>query len=268
MLVVTRGGGSLEDLWAFNERPVADAIWNTSVPVVSGVGHESDVTLADFVADHRAHTPTDAAQTVLPDRAAWAGELERLGNYLVQAMDGELERRAERLGEIAQRRVVRDASWILGDRERWLDEAFGRLRRSARHRLDAAATDLERALARLERQSPGRRLDEWSQRLVRAGEAIERAAERTLERSAARVALAARTLEATSPLAVLGRGYSLTRRRGSPEPLTSHAGLAPGDELESRLADGTVVSEVTEVRPDAADERRDADAADESKDHA
>ena len=79
LIVVARGGGSLEDLWAFNELPVAEAIWNCSVPVVSGVGHETDFTLADLVADHRAHTPTDAGQTVIPERAALVERAVRAG---------------------------------------------------------------------------------------------------------------------------------------------------------------------------------------------
>ena len=94
MIVVCRGGGSLEDLWAFNELPVAEAIRDARVPVVTGVGHETDVTLADLVADQRAHTPTDAAQTVIPDRARSLEELERAANHLAQAIDGALGARA------------------------------------------------------------------------------------------------------------------------------------------------------------------------------
>jgi len=86
VIVLARGGGSLEDLWSFNELAVAEAIWNASVPVVTGVGHETDVTLADHVADLRAHTPTDAAQQVIPDRTELEDQLERLGGYLAQGV--------------------------------------------------------------------------------------------------------------------------------------------------------------------------------------
>ena len=113
LIVLTRGGGSLEDLWAFNELPVAEAIWAAGVPVISAVGHESDVTLADHVADHRAHTPTDGAQTAIPDRRALEERLERAGGYLIEAVDALVAERAERLVRLAGRPVLRDASCCL-----------------------------------------------------------------------------------------------------------------------------------------------------------
>jgi exodeoxyribonuclease VII large subunit len=127
LIVVVRGGGSLEDLWAFNEEPVARALFECPVPVVTGIGHETDVTLADLVADHRAHTPTDAAQTVIPDRAQWLQGLERLGQHLLQAMSAALERRAEALERLRSGRALRSADWILGDRGRELGHLWARL---------------------------------------------------------------------------------------------------------------------------------------------
>ncbi len=250
VIVVCRGGGSIEDLWAFNERTVAAAIWDARVPVVSGVGHESDTTLADLVADVRAHTPTNAAETVLPDRGELVGRLRRHWDWLLRGMEGVLETRGDRLGGLAGRRVVRDASWILADRERALRDVGARGRRAVRARAGAAETRLQRLLARLQQRSPRAAVERWSHRLASAGTKLERRAERRVDVAEKRLALAARSLEATSPLAVLSRGYSLTRKRGEPTPLTDADKVAAGDELESRLAKGTVRSKVTGVERD------------------
>ena len=247
LIVLARGGGSLEDLWAFNERAVAAAIWRASVPVVSGVGHESDSTLADLVADHRAHTPTDAAQTVIPDRAGLVGLVQRQGNFLIAALDRALERRERRLAELRGRRVLASAGWIVAERARALEAAESRLGSGARAALSARESALHKLATRLERQSPGRRIEVWEGRVARARGRLFAGGRDALERADRALALASRALESTSPLKVLSRGYSLTRRVGSAAPLVDAADLAPGDELETRLGRGSVRSRVTDV---------------------
>jgi exodeoxyribonuclease VII large subunit len=247
LIVVCRGGGSLEDLWAFNELPVAEAIWNASVPVVSGVGHEVDTTLADLVADRRAHTPTDAAQTVIPERAALAGELERLGAWLAQAVDAAVTRREERLVRAGTSRVLRDARWITGDRERDLRELARRLEVAGARRTERTAGLLQGLHRRLEARSPRRLLEARASRVERAGERLFGLAERRLGERAQRLELAAAKLDAFSPLKILGRGYSITTRSEDSKPLRRAADTRPGQELITRLADGSVVSKVTEV---------------------
>jgi exodeoxyribonuclease VII large subunit len=246
VIVLIRGGGSLEDLWAFNELPVAEAIWAASVPVVSGVGHETDVTLADLVADHRAHTPTDAAVTVLPDRAALIEEIERLANHMMQAVDEILVERAERLARAGRSPVLRDASWILAERERALDRAVRALRQALVGLADRSLVSIERAGQALQRHHPRLALERRRALLeslaLRQSAAIERSGSAVEQR----LALAEGMLAATSPLAVLARGYSITRRAGDPRPLISSAGLARGDALETRFSDGSVRSTVDE----------------------
>ncbi|MFN0241936.1 MAG: exodeoxyribonuclease VII large subunit [Planctomycetota bacterium] len=221
VIVVCRGGGSLEDLWSFNELPVAEAIWNASVPVVSGVGHETDVTLADLVADHRAHTPTDAAQTVLPDRAALVADLDRAATHLGQAIDDILESRQERLDRAAGAACLASASWMLERRA---------------ERLEHHASTLRLALARAVMTADAR-MATIAPRLRHAGDALFRERARRLD-------LAERTLRATSPENVLARGYSITRRAGTKTPLVSAADLKPGEALETRLFSGVVHSTV------------------------
>ncbi len=227
VIVVCRGGGSLEDLWAFNERAVAEAIHAASVPVVSGVGHQTDSTLADSVADFRAHTPTDAAQSVIPPRAELEEELERGFNYLLSAIDEVIAAREQRLRQLREARVLRSADWILERRTDALGRAGARLDRGVHLAVERAGRALEGLACRLP---------------VRVREA--------LQRTASRVELFERQLQAFSPFAVLRRGYSITTVEGEEggAPLTESGAVAPGALLRTRLASGEVSSRVEAVR--------------------
>ncbi len=154
VLIVGRGGGSLEDLWAFNEEVVAEAIVRSRIPVVSGVGHEDDFTIADHVADVRALTPSEAAERVVPDGAKvldWLGELEgRLRQLLLR----KLELARGRIDDLAKRRCFREPLERVREEERRLDERSERLERAIRQRLDQSKRRLEAEAARLETLSP------------------------------------------------------------------------------------------------------------------
>jgi len=252
VIVVARGGGSLEDLWAFNELPVAQAIWESRVPVVTGVGHQTDTTLADLVADHRAHTPTDAAQTVIPDRARLCEGIARQGNYLTDALERLVAGREERLSTLAGRPVLRDAEWILGERARRLSSLRARLDSSLAGQLSRARAELAGQGARLERRSPRRELERRRRALESAGLRLGSLGPRTLERRESALGQAARALEGVSPLAVLARGYSMTRRADGPragEVLRDTSGLAAGERVETRLSRGAFVARIELVRP-------------------
>jgi exodeoxyribonuclease VII large subunit len=244
VIVVCRGGGSLEDLWAFNERAVAEAIHGASVPVVTGVGHETDVTLADFVADHRAHTPTDAAQTVIPDRAALLEELDRARNHLLQAIDGTLQARVERLERAALSPALRGAGWILDRRGEELVHHARALRLSASAVLDRAGSRLADAATRLSRQSPAVRIERRSSRLAALAPRLARAISAPIEGAERRLDLARTSLAATSPFAVLERGYSITQREGGSAALKDPAELKPGERIRTVLASGWIISAV------------------------
>jgi len=203
-LVVTRGGGSLEDLWAFNEEVVVRAIFASRIPVISAVGHEIDVTLADLVADVRALTPSEAAERVAPAADEVAAGLRQWHNRLSAAMRGRAA--------------------------------------SARSQLDALAAHhvFRRPLDRLHDLS--RRLDELDARATRA---IEGHGQRNRERL---TSLAAR-LESLSPLAVLARGYSLTQSADDGPLIRNAAELTVGDQIQTRVARGTLLSRVEQVEP-------------------
>jgi exodeoxyribonuclease VII large subunit len=206
LLIVGRGGGSLEDLWPFNEEVVAHAIFHSRIPIVSGVGHEDDLTIADLVADCRALTPSEAAERVVPDRAdilAWLSGLEvRLRTLLLR----QLEASRTRLDELASRACLRRPLDRLRDAERQIDEWSGRLDRAVQVRLEQARQRLENLTGRLEN---------------------------------------------LSPLKVLGRGYSLTRRLEDLSVLHSVTQVQPGDWIVSQLHDGRVVSRVETMADNA-----------------
>ena len=246
VIVVCRGGGSLEDLWAFNERVVAEAVWASSVPVVSGVGHETDTTLIDLVADHRAHTPTDAAQRVIPDREALVDRVERAGGELIDTMEAFLEEREELLERLAASQVLRDPAWILERRREELTALGNRAAVAARSRLEEARLRLDGLLRALRGHAPSRRLERDGERLSGLERRLGVPVREGLAAIQARLELAAGRLEAFSPYAVLRRGYSITRRLDG-SPLTDLSGLEVGERVETLLASGRLVSEVEEL---------------------
>ncbi len=247
LIVLTRGGGSLEDLWCFNERVVAEAIWRSPVPIVSAVGHESDTSLSDLVCDHRAHTPTDAAQEVIPDRRRLIEQMLRLQGYLMAAIDSCLEKRRTRLQQLG--RVLRDPRELLQERRARLELIGMRMQLGARAELERGRVQIERLQQRLLRHDPRARIERWAQRLERSGRALSAQGQRLIEAPERRLALAARSLEAISPLRVLARGYTITTAAKDGAVLLDAEEVAPGDELLTSLRSGRVRSRVMEVEP-------------------
>lgn len=154
LMIVGRGGGSAEDLWEFNEECVARAIFESHVPVVSAVGHEIDVTVADLVADLRALTPTDAAKRVVPDAEDLSRELDELGSRLHELLIRQIEMRQRRLDDLAGRRTFRRPLERIRDEEQNLDEWGQRLERAVQHRLQQMRERVQAGAARLESLSP------------------------------------------------------------------------------------------------------------------
>jgi exodeoxyribonuclease VII large subunit len=223
VLIVCRGGGSLEDLWAFNEEAVARAIFASRLPVVSGVGHETDFSIADFVADLRAATPTAAAAAASPDRAALVEQLAGVRRRLARDLRRKLENAGQRL-DVAARRLLTPAQRVEHDRER-LAQYARRLRRAMP---DAAAgrREVERAARRL------------------AGAATRAAVE-----GARRITSLRASLAHLDPTRVLGRGYSIVRGPDG-HVVRSGAALARGDAIEVRFGEGGAKATVDEARGD------------------
>jgi exodeoxyribonuclease VII large subunit len=211
VIIVGRGGGSLEDLAAFNEEPVARAIVGSKAPVISAVGHEVDVTIADFVADLRAPTPSAAAELVVREKQLVLDTVGDLGARLERAMRRALERDRVHLGRLAGRRVLVDPLRPLRDWQRRLDDATRRLHRAVRSRLREASRRHEAATAGLRRGSPIARLAGQRRRHQELHRRLQGDIRQRLGHERQRLRAIAGRLHSLSPLGVLARGYSLTR---------------------------------------------------------
>ncbi len=224
VLIVGRGGGSIEDLWAFNDERVARAIYDSDIPVISAVGHEPDVTISDFVADLRAATPSNAAELAVPDEAEERELLDNLAARAAHAMGKELSSRRARLEDMAARRVLQNPTAYIDQKRLELDGLSNAL------------------LAGFERQLAQKRAvcDRLSAALPADFDRLFAAKKTAYERSAA-------TLDALSPLKVLGRGYAIAED-GHGAPVSSVGQVKPGDTLELKLSDGSAQCAVESVK--------------------
>jgi exodeoxyribonuclease VII large subunit len=250
VLIVARGGGSLEDLWAFNEEVVARAMFACPIPIVSGVGHETDFTIADLVADERAPTPSGAAERVVPDRAEWL----RTFAVVTQRLSQSTRRRMNDLRlqlQVREQRLARVHPGVrLREHAQRLDELEGRMRLGIRRRLERDAALLAASRALLLRSSPAIRVQAQRIRLEAASRALAMGARASLSAARRRFELAGRTLDAVSPLATLDRGYAIVTDEAG-RVLQDASSLRPGDRVEGRLARGRFSATVVGTEPGA-----------------
>jgi exodeoxyribonuclease VII large subunit len=249
VLILARGGGSLEDLWAFNEEPVARAIRASRIPLVSGVGHEIDFTIADFAADLRAPTPTGAAELVTPDLNEWQRQLAQRAAQLHQSQLRLLQGLRRRLDWCGERLQQLHPSRILRDRSQRLDELQLRLGRSARTHLRHERSRLAALQAALQAHSPVQQLHRGSDRLTALDVRLRSAARAHMIHQNNRLALSMRALDTVSPLATLNRGYAIVSDAASGTTLSHVSATRPGQTVHTRLADGSFTAEVKNVLP-------------------
>ncbi len=245
VLLLTRGGGSLEDLWAFNDEAVARAIHASAVPVVSAVGHEIDFSIADFVADLRAPTPSAAAELLVPDAVAVDRHLRQLQQRLATLQQRRMQENAQRVDHLLARlQAQRPQARLQRDRER-LVHLHRRLLGAMREQQQRRQSQLDRARSRLLGQHPQQRLPLLRHRLGELTQRLRHAIERRLERDSLTLQQAARALHTVSPLATLERGYAILFDEAG-KVLRSTQGVEAGTALRARLADGELGLRVEE----------------------
>ncbi len=245
VIVLCRGGGSIEDLWAFNEEKVARAIFSSTIPVVSAIGHEVDFTIADFVADVRAPTPTAAAEAVLPDRRTLDHKLRAAEHRIGQTM---LKRIADCRYRIdTARRLLRDPSFLLGHFRLILDHAQEAMQQAWLHGADGTAAQLERLIHRLLQQNPELLLVRHRQRTAEVFQQLSLVMRVCMARKRAELEKGAALLDAVSPLAVLGRGYAIVRTVPDGQVVRASSQVKRGETVTATLHQGRLDCEVTGI---------------------
>ena len=245
VLILARGGGSLEDLWAFNDERVARAVRAASIPVISGIGHEIDFTLSDFAADARAPTPSGAAELATPDRHALIQALAKCAERLHVACSRGLRALGARLAAADACLKIAHPGARLQQQVQRLDDLEQRLAGTMRSRLHRDSHRLSEAFALMLHRSPERRVRELRMRHAAAAARLDHAAERLISNARHRLGLAARGLDAVSPLQTLERGYAIVTSAPDGAVLTQADSVALGQEIEARLAHGRIRACVT-----------------------
>jgi exodeoxyribonuclease VII large subunit len=240
VIIVGRGGGSREDLWAFNEEAVARAIAASEIPVVSAVGHEIDQTIADFVADRHAATPTAAAELVAASRKSLTTRLDAAGRRSTAAVSQRLLRTRSRLQQPRLQRNLRQPGRLLLVYRQRLDDTFARVSRRIDRRVTQHRQTLDGAARLLSSRNPTAMALRHGARAESAARRAENAAKRLVGRRKARLQAAIARIDALSPLAVLGRGYAICARTEDDVIVRRAADVTPGDTVRVRLAKDVV----------------------------
>ncbi len=247
VLLLARGGGSLEDLWAFNEEVVARALAASRIPVISGVGHEVDFTIADFVADLRAPTPSAAAEHAVPSQTEWLGGFKFMENQLVEKLRRTLAQHRQRLTWLEKSLQMQHPGEKLQRNAQRLDELEQRLNQSIRQTLRNNTQQLALNHQKLRQFEPTAKINRHSQQLLYLQQRLERAIQLKLASLKQQHIGISQTLHAISPLATLDRGYAIVQRHDSGKVIKSVSDISENDLIDTRLAKGRIVSQVKEV---------------------
>ena len=248
-LIVGRGGGSLEDLQAFNEEAVARAVFASKLPVTSAVGHETDFTITDFVADLRAQTPSAAAELMSPHQREYLDKIATSRRQLLRAMNSLITGQADALRSLA--RQLKRPDRHLQDIAQTLDRLEGQLQRAMRNQLQRSRIEVLQRERALTASSPAGLLRVSASRLASESNRLNASIKARLLLANSKLEQLARNLNAISPLAVLARGYSLTSDESN-RLLRRSDQVNVNDAVRTRLADGELTSVVTAIHPESA----------------
>ncbi len=246
VLLLLRGGGSLEDLWAFNEEAVARAVFDSAIPVITGIGHEIDFSIADMAADLRAPTPSAAAELCTPDGQELLASTQQLTLRLSQFAENHLSRQQRNLRELMARLNRHHPLQRLRQKGQRVDELEIRIRRVMENSLSRASIRLLHLQRSLTRSSPARQLARRQEQRLTLHRRLQNSIEQAMQRRQSRLSLTARALSAVSPLNTLKRGYSIVQSE-SGSVVTQTRQVKPGESVRIRIDDGNLTARINAI---------------------
>lgn len=250
VLILARGGGSLEDLWAFNEEMVARAIAASQIPVISAIGHEVDVSIADFVADLRAPTPSAAAEQVVPDQTSYLNAFIAIEQQLQRQLQSHITRHRQRLAWLSKALQTQHPGQKLQRNAQRLDELDHRLNQAMQRQLQQGKQQLAFNEQRLKQQQPSTAINRQQQQLSYLQQRLQQSMRLKLATMKQRHIAITQTLHAVSPLATLERGYAIIQQHDETRIIKSTASLNAGELLDIRVTDGRIVTQIKSIIPD------------------
>lgn len=247
VLIVARGGGALEDLWEFNEEIVARAIYNSEIPVITGIGHEIDFTIADFVADQRAATPTAAAELISPDRYQQLQRLSSIESRFVYLIQKNLQQKQQQVDWISKR--IRHPKERLQTLQNKLNQLSQRNIHSVKNNLSSAYYKVDLFNAKVQQHEPSQRIQQLRLRYEHIYERFQRTTKQTLSNKRQNLQHLVHTLDALSPLHTLKRGYAIVKDENN-NIISQSKKAKVGQKIKTELNQGQIFSTITDIHND------------------